>query len=164
MRASRSPVPVAGRLEPVLAALCSLLLAAVLVALVRGRADWGHVPAMVWAHLAAILVALGLTPVMLLRPRGDRGHRVLGTVWFAAMLAAAASSFAITATDPGHFSAIHLLSVFTLVAVPIAWRAARAHRVARHRRAVRGLVIGALLVAGVFTFPFGRMLGHWFFG
>jgi uncharacterized membrane protein len=36
--------------------------------------------------------------------------------------------------------------------------------VARHRRTIRALVIGALLVAGFFTFPFGRMLGVWLFG
>jgi uncharacterized membrane protein len=29
---------------------------------------------------------------------------------------------------------------------------------------VRGMVTGALLVAGFFTFPFGRMLGAWLFG
>jgi len=29
---------------------------------------------------------------------------------------------------------------------------------------VRGLIIGALLIAGFFTFPFHRLLGHWLFG
>ena len=28
---------------------------------------------------------------------------------------------------------------------------------------VRGLVIGALLIAGFFTFPFNRLLGSWLF-
>jgi uncharacterized membrane protein len=42
--------------------------------------------------------------------------------------------------------------------------AARTHRYAAHRRAVRGMVTGALLIAGFFTFPFGRLLGHWLFG
>ena len=32
-----------------------------------------------------------------------------------------------------------------------------------HRGSVRGMVTGALLVAGFFTFPFDRMLGHWLF-
>ena len=34
----------------------------------------------------------------------------------------------------------------------------------RHRQAVRGLIIGALLIAGGFTFLPSRILGHWLFG
>ena len=34
---------------------------------------------------------------------------------------------------------------------------------ARHRRSVHGMVIGALLIAGFFTFPFNRLLGAWLF-
>ncbi|MEJ5979410.1 DUF2306 domain-containing protein [Novosphingobium sp. PS1R-30] len=150
------------RLEKALAFLSLALLATVLTALVRGQGDWGQVPALVWGHLGLILVALALTPLMLLRPRGDGLHRTLGTIWFLAMFCAAVSSFGITRN--GHFSPIHLLSIFVVIMVPISWRAARGHRVARHRRVVRGLVIGALLVAGVFTFPFDRLLGHWLFG
>ena len=37
--------------------------------------------------------------------------------------------------------------------------AARTHKVALHRSSVRGMVTGALLIAGFFTFPFGRLLG-----
>jgi uncharacterized membrane protein len=33
----------------------------------------------------------------------------------------------------------------------------------RHRRGVRAMVTGALLIAGFFTFPFDRLLGHWLF-
>jgi uncharacterized membrane protein len=35
--------------------------------------------------------------------------------------------------------------------------------VKRHRRSVRAMVTGALLIAGFFTFPFNRLLGHWLF-
>ena len=45
----------------------------------------------------------------------------------------------------------------------IVW-AARTHNVARHRNAVRGMVAGALIIAGIFTFPFDRLMGHWLFG
>ena len=150
--------------ERVLAAGAVVLLAAVLTALVRGRAHWDAVPAVVWLHLGTILVALVLTPVMLLRPRGDRSHRRLGWVWCAAMFLTAAISFAIRDIGHGGFSVIHLLSVFTLVNVPLIVWAARTHNLRAHRRAVRGMTTGALLVAGFFTFPFGRMLGRWLFG
>ncbi len=150
--------------ERVLAVGSGLLLVAVVVALVRGRAEWATVPASVWAHLATIIVALALTPTMLLRRRGDRPHRVLGTVWVIALIATALISFAIRLTNPGGFSVIHIISAWTLIQVPIIWWSARTHDIPRHRKSVRGMVIGALLVAGFFTFPFHRMLGQWLFG
>lgn len=140
-----------------------LLLAAVALALTRGRAHWGEVPELVWAHLLTIIAALALTPVLLLRQRGDRRHRWLGRVWVAAMLATALLSFGVRQSHPGHLGPIHLLSAFVLFQVPVIWWSAKAHRVDLHRRAVRGMVTGALLVAGFFTFPFGRMLGSWLF-
>ena len=153
----------ADALERVLAYAAMVLLAAVAAALVRGYGEWARVPALIWAHLATIIVALALTPVILLRRRGDRRHRTLGTLWVAAMIATAAISLFVHESGPGRFSLIHLLSVFTLIQVPIIWWSARTHNVARHRGSVRGMVIGALLIAGFFTFPFNRLLGHWLF-
>ena len=149
--------------ERILAVGAVVLLAAVAVALARGRGEWHLVPAIIWAHLLTIVVALALTPVMLLRPRGDRRHRVLGTIWVVAMLATALLSFGIRVSNHGGFSVIHLLSLWVLAMAPVIWWSARTHRVAKHRGAVRGMVTGALLVAGFFTFPFGRLLGHWLF-
>jgi uncharacterized membrane protein len=150
--------------DRILAAAAVLLLAAVLAALTRGYGEWSRVPGVVWAHIATILVALGLTPLMLLRRRGDRPHRVLGWVWATALFLTAAISFFVRTINPGHFSFIHLLSVLTVVQVPLIVFYARRHDWKRHRSAVRGMVTGALLVAGFFTFPFGRLLGIWLFG
>ncbi len=151
------------RLDRVLSAGAVLLFAAAVVAIMRGRDQWQLVPALIWLHLGTILVATALTPVMLLRRRGDRRHRMIGTIWIVAMLATAITSLFIHVSGPGRFSIIHLLSIYTLVQVPVLWWAARHHNVARHRRAVHGMVIGALLVAGFFTFPFHRLLGTWLF-
>ncbi|RDE04769.1 DUF2306 domain-containing protein [Sphingomonas aracearum] len=150
--------------ERVLALAAITLLAVVLVALVRGAGHWARVPAIVWAHLLTVLVALVLTPPMLLRPRGDRWHRRLGRVWVIAMLATAALSLGVRMSHPGHLSFIHLLSLYVLVAAPLIWWTARTHRVAAHRGQVRGMVTGALVLAGFFTLPFGRLLGGWLFG
>jgi len=152
------------RTERMLGAAAIVLLAVVIVALARGAGHWREVPPAIWVHLAAMIVTLALTPVLMWQRRGDRRHRVLGWAWFVAMMVAALDSFAIHAVRPGHFSPIHLLSVFVVVMVPIAIIAARRHRHARHRRTVRGLVIGGLLVAGAFTFPGGRLLGTWLLG
>lgn len=150
--------------ERLLAFGAIVLLVAVLAALGRGYPTWGQVPWQIWPHLLTILIALALTPIMLLRRRGDPAHRLLGKVWIVSMILTAALSFNIRVINPGHFSAIHLLSIFTLVMAPLAWWFAHTHRIANHRRAVRGLVTGALLVAGFFTFPFNRLLGQWLFG
>ena len=151
-------------LDRVLAAGAVAIFVATTIAIARGYAEWARIPSSVWAHIATIAVALALTPVMLLRQRGDRLHRRLGYVWIAAMALTALISFDIRLIMRGGFSPIHLLSVWTLIQVPlIVWRARR-HEVVRHRSAVRGMVLGALLIAGFFTFPFGRLMGNWLFG
>lgn len=149
--------------EKFLAAGAVILFGFVIAALFRGRSEWGQVPLMVWPHLGSIMIAVGLTPVMLLRRRGDRLHRRLGWLWASAMVLTAAASLFVRDINPGGFSIIHILSVWTLIQVPVIVIAARQHEIARHRRAVRGMVTGALLIAGFFTFPFDRMLGHWLF-
>lgn len=152
------------RIDRVLSAGAVLLFAAAVAAIVRGYPQWQLVPGLIWFHLLTILVATALTPVMLLRRRGDARHRGIGKIWIAAMLATAISSLFIHVSGESRFSVIHLLSIWTLVQVPLIWWTARHHKVARHRRAVHGMVIGALLVAGFFTFPFHRLLGTWLFG
>ena len=151
-------------LDRLLAAAAIVLLACVLAALARGAAEWNRVPAIVWSHILTILVAVTLTPVMLLRRRGDRLHRRLGWVWVSAMALTAALSFGVRGLNQGSFSLIHILSAWTLIQVPLIVWSARTHNVARHRASVRGMVIGALLIAGIFTFPFNRLMGHWLFG
>jgi uncharacterized membrane protein len=149
--------------DRVLAGGAVVMLAFVITAVARGHAQWAHIPWPVWVHLATMGTALVLTPVMLLRAKGTRSHRVLGWTWAAAMLATAGFSLLIRASNNGGFSVIHILSVWVAVQVPWIVYRARAHNVAGHHRSVRGLVIGALLVAGFFTFPFDRLLGHWLF-
>lgn len=150
--------------EKLLSAGAIVLGVAVVAAIVRGRVHWGEVPPLVWLHLLTIGVAVALTPTMLLSRRGTQRHRWLGRVWTTCMVATAALTFGIRGSNVGGFSIIHLLSAWTLIQVPLIWWTARTHKVVRHRRAVRGMVTGALLVAGFFTFPFHRLLGSWLFG
>jgi uncharacterized membrane protein len=139
------------RYERALATVAVILLSLVIAALARG-------------HLATILIALILTPVILLGRRGTSLHRLLGWIWASSMVLTALLSLFVRTINPGHFSLIHLLSVFTLLQVPLIVVSARSHNVPRHRRSVRAMVTGALLIAGFFTFPFNRLLGHWLFG
>ena len=64
----------------------------------------------------------------------------------------------------GPWSPIHLLSIFTLIMLPIAvWRA-RQHRVADHRRIMTMTFVGALVIAGLFTLLPGRIMHAVVFG
>lgn len=140
------------------------LLAIVLVALLRGYSDWGHVPLLVWLHVLTVGIGLALTPVLLLGRRGARRHRWLGYAWVGALCSTALLSFGIRDIDHGGLSPIHILSAITLTQAPmLAWHARR-HRVEAHRYTALSLISGALLIAGAFTFPFGRMLGRWLLG
>lgn len=170
MKAAR--VPWGERLVPnwLLSVLSVVLAAAALLAIARGRSQWAQVPPLVWVHLVSILLATLLTPVMLMRRKGDGRHRKLGYVWAGAMLLTAVTSLFFSTAAPsgwgvfsGDFSFIHILSVVVLLQVPRIVIAARAHDRVRHERGVRAIVIGALLIAGFFTFPLGRMLGSWLF-
>lgn len=149
--------------EKLLATVAAVLFVIVIVALAKGHADWSRVPRGVWLHLATIMVALALTPYILLRPRGTPVHRLLGKVWVTAMTATAAISLFVRYSNPGHFSFIHILSVFVLVMAPRVWLTARRHNLAGHRGTVRGLVTGALVIAGYFTLLDTRLLGMWLF-
>jgi uncharacterized membrane protein len=101
---------------------------------------------------------------MLLRQRGDGLHRLLGWIWAICMFITAFISLDIRLINRGTFSLIHILSVITLVGVPVLIISARRRDIGRHRGQARGFVIGALLIAGFFTFPFNRLLGSWLFG
>jgi uncharacterized membrane protein len=147
-------------LEKVCGGLALILLGCVAVAVFKGQAHWDEIPGTVWIHLVSLIIVLALTPIMMLRKRGDDWHRLLGWIWSFCMLVAAGISFVMT---NGRFSIIHILSVIVVVGVPVLVLSARRRDIARHRGQARGFVIGALLIAGFFTFPFGRLLGTWFF-
>ncbi len=164
-KAPARPKPLgADTFERLLAVGAIILLGFVLAAVLRGYPAWPRVPVTLWVHLATMMTALALTPVMLLRRRGDRPHRVIGTIWVIAMMLTALDSLLIRNANHGGFSIIHLLSAWVLIQVPLIWWSARTHNIRQHRSSVRGMVFGALLIAGFFTFPFNRLLGQWLFG
>ncbi|WP_409411646.1 DUF2306 domain-containing protein [Brevundimonas sp.] len=131
---------------------------------------WGLLaaaPAAIQIHVAAALIALAIGLVLLAGVKGDRLHRTLGWVWVLAMATTAITSFFIHQINPGGpggLSLIHLLSGWTMVALPMAIYAARRHRVATHRRAMTGMFVGGLIVAGLLTFLPGRLMWAIFFG
>ena len=116
-------------------------------------------------HAFAAMSAFMLGLLQVAGPKGTLPHRMLGWIWVLLMAAVAVSSFWIHQIKlVGPWSPIHLLSIFTLIMLPVAvWRARR-HRVAEHRRIMSGMFLGALVVAGLFTLLPGRIMHSVVFG
>jgi uncharacterized membrane protein len=116
-------------------------------------------------HAFAAMAAFALGIVQFAAPKGTLPHRTVGWIWVGLMAVVAASSFWIHEIRLlGPWSPIHLLSIFTLIVLPIAvWRARR-HRVADHRRIMILIFVGALVIAGLFTFLPGRIMHAVVFG
>jgi uncharacterized membrane protein len=116
------------------------------------------------AHLTSVMLALPIGISQLVLPKGTFRHKTVGYIWLSLMVFTALVSFAIHAINPSGLSPIHLFSVLTLVLAPvIVWHARRGN-IAKHRRAVLGLMLGGLAIAGLFTFLPGRALGQLIFG
>src|SRR5208282_5483893 len=116
-------------------------------------------------HAFAAMSAFALGVIQLAAPKGTLPHRTLGWIWVALMLVVSVSAFFIHQLRLwGAWSPIHLLAIFTLITLPIAVLAARRHAVKRHRNAMIGIFVGALVIAGIFTFVPGRIMHAVAFG
>jgi uncharacterized membrane protein len=76
----------------------------------------------------------------------------------------AVSSLFMTGLNGNFYSLIHLLSGWTIIALPMAIFAIRNRKVETHRRAMTGMFLGGLLIAGALTFIPGRFMFEFFFG
>jgi uncharacterized membrane protein len=110
-------------------------------------------------HAFAAMAAFALGIVQLSAPKGKLPHRTIGWIWVTLMVAVSLSSFWVHNMRLwGPWSPIHLLSIFTLVMLPLAVWAAHRHAVDYHRRAMTGIFLGALVIAGLFTLVPGRIM------
>ncbi len=117
------------------------------------------------AHAYAVFAAIALGGAQLALPKGTPAHRACGWSWAALMAAVAGSSLLIhTIRTFGPFSAIHLLSIFTLVVVPLAVFAAQRGRIVDHALTMRLTYALALIVTGLFTLWPGRIMHKVVFG
>ena len=185
MKTSPSPLSTAGLVSARGLVLLLVLLAAIVVVMgAAGALDYGRLRSgaagfrphgpdwpllfsqspVILAHIAGALGALLIGALLLAGVKGSRRHRTLGWIWVAAMGTAVVSSIFIRQINPGHFSFIHLFTGWTLVALPAAVFAARRHRIAIHARAMTGIFVGGLVIAGAFTFLPGRLMWRIFLG
>ncbi len=118
-----------------------------------------HASAAIQLQAAAALSAFALGLVQFASPKGTLPHRTIGWAWVVLMVTVCISAFFIHELRTwGEWSPIHLLAIFTLIMVPLAVLHARRHQVASHKRAMTGIFLGALVIAGIFTFWPGRIM------
>lgn len=111
-------------------------------------------------HAFSAIAAFALGAVVLWRRKGTALHRALGRIWVVLMLVVATSALFINEIRLiGPFSPIHIFVVMTYVGIAQGlWAIIVQRNVAAHRAGMQGVYIGALLLAGAFTFlPERRM-------
>ncbi len=122
-----------------------------------------HQHPLVFLHLVTAFGALVLGIVLMLRRKGTAHHRLLGWGWVALMgTTTIASAFIRDYHLPNlyGFTPIHAFTVITAVGLPRGILAIRRGEVDVHRRQMRGLFLGACVLAGIFTLLPGRFLGQ----
>ncbi len=115
--------------------------------------DWAA-----FAHLTTVLPSIVIGGFILRRKKGGQSHRAWGRVWMSLMATTALVSFWIRAPH-GELRAIHIFSVGTLIAIPVALWRIKERDVEGHRLILVSLYIG-LIVAGAFALAPDRELGY----
>lgn len=120
-------------------------------------------------HVATVVPAffLGTWQIFFSR-KGSPAHRLTGYLYLALMTITAITSLFIHQVMPNGpfrgFSPIHLFVPVTLLGVVGALYFARRGDITRHKRAMIGTYIGAILIAGIFTLLPGRIMHAVLFG
>ncbi|HXL99989.1 MAG TPA: DUF2306 domain-containing protein [Rhizomicrobium sp.] len=128
-----------------------------------------HAPLAIQIHVATVVPAFVIgTYLIFFSHKGSPFHRGLGYVYLTLMTVTAITTLFIHALMPkgpfGGFSPIHLLVGLVLFGVVGALRGAWTHNIAMHKRAMLGVYIGGLLIAGALTFLPGRIMHAVVFG
>lgn len=122
-----------------------------------------HLHPLVFFHLATALSALLLGGVVLARRKGTPSHRALGWAWAALMASTTLASGFIRdyhLPNLAGFTPIHAFTALSAVMLPLGIWQIRRGNVSAHRKTMRGLYIGACVLAGVFALLPGRFLGR----
>ncbi|WP_405376910.1 DUF2306 domain-containing protein [Nonlabens sp. Asnod3-A02] len=123
---------------------------------------------LMYIHLITVIPCVFIGAYLLLFSKGTIWHRNLGKYYMISMMVTAIVSLFMPAmVGPqflNHFGYIHLFSLLTLWSVPTAYIAIRKGQVKKHKLKMIFLYIGALIIAGGFTFIPGRFMYEVFFG
>ena len=125
-------------------------------------APLANAPWAVQLHVATVVPAFFIgTWLLAFSRKGAPHHRALGYVYLALMAITSFTALFVHRTNPEGvfgFSPIHIFVPLTLAGIAEALYAARTHQIRRHRYAMIGTYVSALLIAGAFTFLPGRIM------
>jgi uncharacterized membrane protein len=122
----------------------------------------GEAPLAIQIHLATIIPAffLGTWQIFFSR-KGGPAHRIIGAAYLVLMTITATAAIFI---PRGRISFFYFFVVLTYFSVFRAIWFLRKKNIAGHKRAMVGLYVGGLLIAGSLTFLPGRMMYRLFLG
>ncbi|MBV1705823.1 MAG: hypothetical protein KGQ37_01295 [Hyphomicrobiales bacterium] len=112
-------------------------------------------------HGALALTSLVSGTAVMLVTKGTPRHAMLGRLFAGGMIATALTSFGIETA--GHLSLIHILSIITLINIPLAIIMRRRGNIRGHAIAMVANYAG-LVIAGGFAAVPPRLLGQVLFG
>ena len=117
----------------------------------------------IFFHLVAAFAALLLGGLLLWRRKGTTSHRALGWNWVL-LMGSTALAIAFIRDDQlpklAGFTPIHAFTLLVAVKLPHGIWQVRQGNIAGRRKSMRGLYIGACVLAGVFRLLPGRFLGN----
>lgn len=115
-------------------------------------------PMRIQIHVAGAISAFMIGAGILLMPKGRGLHKPMGWAWIIAMSVTAVSSFFLFGLNGQRPSVIHILSAWTVIALPMGVAAIRNANVQKHSRRMTGLFLGGMVIAGLFSFLPGRLM------
>ncbi|MEM9106990.1 MAG: DUF2306 domain-containing protein [Pseudomonadota bacterium] len=118
-----------------------------------------HASLAIQIHVIAAVAAIVLGATIFFRRKGTGAHRRAGQLWVLLMFVVCFSSFAIHELRVwGPWSPIHILSVATPVFLVQAIYLARNGQIRSHKLTMISTYLGALVIAGAFSFMPGRIM------
>ena len=116
-------------------------------------------------HAMVAIAAIIIGGLQLFLKKGTSLHKFMGWVWILLILIVSFTSFFIHEINLwGKFSPIHLLSIWTIIAVVLGVYFARIGNIKRHKIFMVYTYWLALILTGLFTFYPGRVMNLIFFG
>ena len=113
-----------------------------------------------------ILVAVGaffLGGTILVMRKGTPGHKMAGRMFGALMIVTAITAIFIRQINNGNFSFIHIFVPITFIGMYQIVSSIRKGEVKRHKKHVRNMYFGALMIPGLLAFLPGRTMWMMFF-
>lgn len=116
-------------------------------------------------HAIIAIAAIIIGGLQLSLKKGTSLHKFMGRVWVGLMLIVSFTSFFIHELNIwGKYSPIHLLSIWTIIAVVLGVYFARIGNIKRHKIFMVWTYWLALVLTGLFTFYPGRVMNIMLFG